>query len=488
MVTYSITTRSKLRHALAARAPLVDLSGFRAGLFGSVLVGVAGVMAPATPAIAQTCPIAAPMNEVPKLPSDVCGNVAVGDEPGFYELSWQLFRYLVWPAAPGSRGEPDPTRRVSDMGGPRVFETYKADWEVFRQNAEDPGVWNQFPQNPCSNHRDISPSALILASTSKFGNLSVGRRSDSAHVLIAQNGTYVRYQMSYSGKLFDSIRLNKLYDLREVKRLTNALPDNKIDPRAFAPYGSMVLKSAWLELPANTPTVREGSPRYYVRDDAWVQIPGTNECRQTRVGLVGLHIVYKTFNRPHWIWASFEHVANVPEQGDRAGRRYTFNNGNQGAAMEPNANEAYLVSAQQPGQVPPPYQVERRQKIAPDANTKNREWQARLKQQRDSVWQNYKLVTTQWLGARQVRDESIANHQIFPTCTNNNPASANTTMETFQQVCVKDMTCLGCHNLARTTDHIFSIKLNANQPPAFEDRSSRDEIVKQLEDVLKKVK
>src|SRR5207237_1051738 len=37
-------------------------------------------------------------------------------------------------------------------------------------------------------------------------------------------------------------------------------------------------------------------------------------CLRKTLGLVGFHVVHKTKNRPQWIWTSFEHKDNVPEQ------------------------------------------------------------------------------------------------------------------------------------------------------------------------------
>src|SRR5262249_28597240 len=163
--------------------------------------------------------------------------------------------------------------------------------------------------------------------------------------------TYVRYQVSYDKKLFGSIKANNLYDPRVSSGLTLVSGSKRIDPRATAPDGAIVLKSAWIELPAGASPSSAGSPRYYVHDKAWVQIPGDTKCQQTSVGLVGLHVVYKTKDRPQWIWSSFEHVANVPEAGDRPGTRYTFNDGSN-TPMPPSLNDdRYRVSSQGHGQV-----------------------------------------------------------------------------------------------------------------------------------------
>ena len=487
MVTRSITGLKVRRARLDGQRP-VDFAVLRAGLLGCMLVCAAGAVTPVNPAMALSCPAPEPVDHVStKPPSDFCSPIAVTQEADFYALSWQLFKFLVWPAKAGSRGVPDDTRKIFDMEGPRVFETYKADWELFRSDAGDPGEWNAHPSSPCNNNHDIKPGALVLAPRSKFENLAAG----SSYVLIAQNGTYVRYQVSYNEELFGSIKQNKLYDPRESRGLKLVPPGKAIDPKATAPDGAIVLKSAWVELPEQAAPAPAGSPRYYVQDNAWVHIPGSTECRRTSVGLVGLHIVYKTKDRPQWIWSSFEHVANVPEDGDPSGKRYTFNDGSD-TRMPPSLGSEYLVSNQEAGRVPPPYQVERLQKIAAEAVSLNLHWQAKLKEQHDSVWQNYKLVTTQWLQPRRAPDEDIVGHTLLPICSDEVSATANTTMETLQQVCTREtmdkVTCLGCHNRARTTDHIFSIRLNAQAPVGFDDGGSRQDIVKKVEDVLNQIK
>jgi len=54
--------------------------------------------------------------------------------------------------------------------------------------------------------------------------------------------------------------------------------------------------------------------------DALVAMPVATDgqsdapCLERTLGLVGIHIVHKTTSRPQWIWTSFEHRDNVPEQ------------------------------------------------------------------------------------------------------------------------------------------------------------------------------
>ena len=41
-------------------------------------------------------------------------------------------------------------------------------------------------------------------------------------------------------------------------------------------------------------------------------------CLRKTLGLVGFHVGHKTEGRRQWIWTSFEHMQNVPEQRKRS--------------------------------------------------------------------------------------------------------------------------------------------------------------------------
>jgi hypothetical protein len=248
----------------------------------------------------------------------------------------------------------------------------------------------------------------------------------------------------------------------------------------------MVVKSAWIELPG--PVAGLDTSKFYVRRDAWVQIPGTDQCRKSDVGLVGLHVVYKTPSLPHWIWATFEHADNVPEPGDAADKRYVFNNG-AGADMPQSVPKTYLVERPNdvpaPSDPPEPYQVKRQQQIDPKVLSMNQTWQGELGGI-GSVWKNYKLIMSQWQSNSFVSHEDVSIHEPIPTCNNEGtaPASANTTMETFQQRCKLKLTCMGCHNETRTTDFIWAISLNKYKPAAVPLPRVREESIKKLQEIL----
>jgi hypothetical protein len=485
MVTHSITGFAKAQVAAASAGRL------RAGLMGCVAIAcVAGFTAPLNSAAAQgECRLTPSLDQPPrKAPDDVCGADGI-TQRDFYKFSWQVFKFLVWPASSEVRGKSDTTKSITSMQGPRVFETFKASWEIFRPNAQEPVPWQEYPPlEPCSNAKEVPPGALVLASFSKFGNIKTGGGAVQSHVLVAQNRSYVRYQAGYNAIIFEKIKGSHLYDAGVVRTVPNVRAGEPVPEAAESPVGAIIVKSAWIELPRESADIDPS--RFYVRDDAWVQDPKRTECRKASVGLVGLHVAYKTKSRPQWIWSTFEHVDNVPEPGDRAPKRYTFNNGNRQTVMTDDPEDRFLISkieASELREPPTPYQVIRRQKIDEKVLQVNREWQGELGRI-NSVWQNYKLVMSEWprVPSHPKRDAHGAGPT--PKCFPTTPATANTTMETFRQRCDPELTCMGCHNSVRRTDFIWAIRLNQYQPPGFSGPSPREEAIKKLQEILGKGK
>jgi hypothetical protein len=310
---------------------------------------------------------------------------------------------------------------------------------------------------------------------------------------VAQNSTYVRYLAAYDKKVFDTIVNNRLYNGDNVREINAPLPGSPVPTVAVQPSGALTVKSAWIELPrGNNRSGKHIDPsRFYVQHDAWLQDPHTRACRTATMGLVGLHIVFKAKSRPQWIWSTFEHVDNVPEERDLPGKAYTFNNGG-GTHMTDDPAPMYQFprpeGAPSPGVPPKPYQVERLQHISPHTLQANRDSQAELRRL-GSVWRYYKLVMTQWPFPPSAPNDDAT--QVLPTpfCSGRGvPAAINTTMETFLQTkrhCERRLTCMGCHNGARATDFIWSIPINAKFPsdhPLFP--TPRDDALKTLQDIL----
>jgi hypothetical protein len=257
----------------------------------------------------------------------------------FDSYSWRTFIALVWPAMGGQRGVPDPTQPITPITAaqpnsatyrPLVFETYKADWETFQPGGAPPSdfnsnasFWASSPaQSPCP---QAKPGDFLLAPVSKFGNVGLAGIDNLVSVLIAQNGTFVRYLAAYNRTEFNQILANELY-------LRAKLPQfqTPVGPNIVFQNGALSVKSAWIDM-RNVPN----SQRYHTRP-AWLVDPISGQCSDTpvTVGLVGLHIVQKTPIAPQWIWSTFEQIDNVPPPGyvpptppTRPTQAFTFNDG-----------------------------------------------------------------------------------------------------------------------------------------------------------------
>jgi hypothetical protein len=238
--------------------------------------------------------------------------------------------------------------------------------------------------------------------------------------------------------------------------------------------GALTVKSAWIELrEAGDPLAGHIEPsRFYTRK-AWVQTPGTNSCEEKEVALVGLHFAHKTKSRPQWIWTTFEHIDNVPDPDPdpvpMPGKTYTFNNGDPSQHMTTRADPDYILPLPAgetgPNDPPRPYQVERLQRLRRLTKAANSDWRKELKDL-GSVWQYYQLVATQWPTTARSPTLDARHSAPKPSCAGlgeNQSATANTTIETFQQGtrdCDTEITCMGCHGRVREADFIWSIPMN----------------------------
>lgn len=379
--------------------------------------------------------------------------------PYFDDYSWRAFAALICAAQPGKRGVAG-SSADRDGSGPRVFETFKAAWEVYRPGKTLPD-WDAYDDPRDSPCRGAQPGDLVLAATSKFSDsvfadaAQFDATGNPIGALPAQNGTYVRYLTQYNKKSFEHIR--------DV--LAGKIPANT----AF-PDGSVNIKSAWVEMK------HLDRARFYTRK-AWVQrSPG--HCDQTLVGLVGLHIVQKTPSRQPWIWTTFEQVNNAPDAGapcPQPGARFTFNKGDC-KPMPPswpidNAPNASPVDR---------FNVYRTfYPISPRTKCTNEAYQEKLRAgsaHGASKWTNYELVMTQWPLPRPAQAPVGDLEYIFPG-KGPDAAFANTAMETFFQGNVKQ-SCLACHAvMADKTDLVWSLSI--------ERVDSRDDAIRMLTTALK---
>lgn len=362
-------------------------------------------------------------------------------------FSWQEFFALNWPARPGMRGEPDPSKQIHDPG-PRVWETWKEEYEVYLKDGRKPMPWND---------REPVPSACggekIFFRTQKIHDVVDATLQAAAAdgtlpaTLTDQKGRLVRYEIRLNQVLFDHIVKHRLYNAG-VQALAKSVD---------FPDGAILIKAAWREVSPSEEKQFHTVTACVCDEDK----QGRMECHRQRMGLVGLHITQKTPFAPQWVWSTFEQINNVP--GIPATGALSFNNprclncpvNRQTESGTPNQiTRAINIPGTEPNCSDPTQAVDNVRRLNDDV----RQALAGVR----SVFENYELVNTQW---------PVPQVSVTPqpeTVFNVRPlALGNTTMESFVQ---PTSTCMGCHSTARTVNannfvsSDFSFTLNNAQP------------------------
>ena len=371
----------------------------------------------------------------------------------FDDYSWRAFIALNWPAKPGVRGVPDQSKTIGDFSDPDcqvTWGTWKADRKLFQSGGKSPEEWSSFdsstpsadPRFPGSGHGRVWGS---FSSLRDFNQAGSGRFGGP---LVAQNHTYIRFEVRLNQVEFDFIREQELY---------RRLPASS-GPKTHFPDHSVAVKAAWKIIKEEELPAAQG--RYYLVD-AMVLDPVTNTCKMQKMGLVGLHIVQKTPLRPQWVWSSFEHIDNVPEPGTRSspGRLFSFNDPSRLQVPDPAIAPPPISRNNPPLATPRAMQVIRSKQIADSTRKTNQDYQTLLK---GTVWENYQLVLTQWPKFPQPEEENGA---PFPgQFTGPDPMTniANTAMETYFQKSAAT-SCMACHDAARRkgTDFVWFLHFRA---------------------------
>lgn len=368
--------------------------------------------------------------------------------PELDNYAWRAFVALNWPALtdPASRGVPDRTKKPGDPG-PRVWETFKARYELF-QNGPDgspipPQPWGTYDAvNPCG--ANVDGREKTLASFDPFMDFNQFGSTGPANPLVAQNRTYTRFETRINEPQYSTL-------LQNDWSLGQNLPD--YENPLLMPSGSIAVKASWRILTAaDTPAVRA---RYYVVQNAnVVDVAKTVAarrvvCSKSDVALVGLHIVVRTPRRPQGVWASFEHVDNVPRAGATepdakdAGAPYSYFDAKKpklGLSPKFGSPATLPVSLDNPPTTnPEPMQVVRRQPIHLSTLAMSRYYWSMVGI-KGTVWTNYMLVAVQW-PSHGFPIDPHNDGTFFPESRKEN--LANTTMETYLQD--PPTSCMSCH-------------------------------------------
>ena len=363
-------------------------------------------------------------------------------------FSWQEFFALNWPASAGMRGEPDVNKPIS-ASGPRVWETWKEEYEVYLKDGRRPKPWNDKEPVPAS-----CGGEKIFFRTQKIHDVVDATLQAAAAdgtlpaTLTDQNGKLVRYEIRLNKVLFDHIVKHRLYNANLQTLATSVdFPD-----------GAILIKAAWREVsPAEEKLFHTVTACVCDKDKQGRMV----NCHRQRMGLVGFHITQKTPFAPQWVWSTFEQVNNVP--GIAATGQLSFNDptcttcpiNKQTKSGTPNQLvRAITVPGIEPNCAEPTQAVDNVRRLNDDVR--------KALATAGSVLRYYQLINTQWpvpQSSSTPQPETVFN--VRPL------ALGNTTMESFVQ---PTSTCMGCHSTARTVNankfvsSDFSFTLNNARP------------------------
>jgi hypothetical protein len=302
--------------------------------------------------------------------------------------------------------------------------------------------------------------------------------------LIDQQGNYALFDILMNKDMFDYIQEHKLYSKAGQQSAENA--KLKVDfPTGVNPpkgqieggrAGGIIIKVSWKILDS------EAEKRRFHTVDAVISMLHHDSntkpaCVRKTLGLVGFHVMHKTETRLQWIWTSFEHVDNVPEQSEiRKQKSWNFYKVCNARACPP-VNE----TPPRPWEPKPSLglkfdgtfrsQIVRTTPLTEDTKKINRKFQEIL---RGTVWENYMLLSTQWpsdfrCAGKKASDPGPDPNTDFEKEPDMNCAPAptflaNSTLETYSQgkVPLASSSCMACHGNAT------SYQLSPRQADQFE--------------------
>ncbi len=260
------------------------------------------------------------------------GDVNFATKTQVDRLSANAFIALNWPAAQNEAGtaisQPDIRAARSGDWTP-VWTTWKSTNDIFRGNDafrsnEPPLAWDAPQPVPAAcKDVDIAAAKARFSWADQIPTARAPRLLDEyvnpdGDALLDAQGQPVRYDVIFNRQAYDYIVANKLWDAYGLETFLDA--KHQLDmPKGAWPAssadtgtrGAIALKTAWKVLSPSddpgrfhkewawlTPTIAKGRVRH--------------DCDLLPVGLVGMHITYKTNLMPEWSWASFEHVDVAP--------------------------------------------------------------------------------------------------------------------------------------------------------------------------------
>lgn len=413
---------------------------------------------------------------------------------------WETFLAINWPAANSGRGAPCPQNPkdstdpfFTNLEAPRVWETWKQDFEVDGWHDAELTDWNKYDTSsiPCdyieikkehikelcsmnsapspvegtedvfSVPRQCWPELYPKLGGTVLNGVNTFKRDPGdkepyveSGPVIDVAGEYVRSEIRYNQAVYDHLRGQG----RTQQGTVVVLPEVVKDKTA----GSITLKASWRKITGG----RENFKRYYTRTLLvvdYMKDPSDGRlvsvCRPQESALVGLHIVYKLDNTcaskkecrsanrcwidgkckivNSWAWATFEHVDNTlpcSEMSNAMPKGLGFISAlEEGFSYEPDPVNPVDLIVPHSGHAPVMLCRKHEYRDGKKKYQKIRE--------RDTPWGNYEMTGLQW---PSFAEGSSPGNRV-----------ANVTLEPYAQ----EYSCMQCHKgkTVEKTDFVWSL-------------------------------
>jgi hypothetical protein len=398
---------------------------------------------------------------------------------GFDFYSWLTFIALNSPAA-NRKGigtsQPDtPTvwERASLGRADDDSQNFMQLLDVMLPGGVKPEWGKRVVPPACQSKHALKPNLMIVKMIEESFN-----QPFKTGPLIDQRNNYAIFDILMNKVMFNYIVDNNLYSQAgQTSDKNSALridfPSGHHDKSGNGDPGAIMIKVSWKILDP------EDDKRKFHHVQALVAMPSSPDqqsdppCLEKTLGLVGFHIVHKTVGRPQWIWTSFEHVDNVPEQKEvdagKLRRSYNFYDPSCSAAdcpvnqtpprpWDPEPENALKFRVRADGKFLFNSQITRVVPLTDATKVMNDQFQSILG---NTVWKNYMLIGTQWPSAFPcTADPSLLPNAPIPktdfekqpdmNCAPAPTFLANSTLETFSQgeIPQASSSCMACHGNA----------------------------------------
>ena len=378
-------------------------------------------------------------------------------------FAWQEFISLNWPTDGstyfGQPGDFDPV----------TWETYMPKEVLFPAGGAKPPAWGTLvspvyakkfkTQRLVFNHKKtkLLTFSAKFADTDTINGMSPSQAApfNAPNWLGAQNNTNVWYEIMLNQDYYNFIVNNGYYNaINQHNVVQKGTPINFPQGVYNGAVGAIELKAAWMEVD----NLQSAKWNRYKLSKAVVMDAYTGQLRTTTVALVGLHILHKTTNQPTWVWATFEHIDNVPNSTTETPPPYGYNFYNPNCTTQQvKLKNGTTTTVNCTANTSPPYYLTDAPPVAiqttrinsidsEDAAPINTKMQSNIKSfYPNSVFQYYQLVDVIWSQILQPDPTSPikAPRTLNPSSMQSGKTIvANTTMETYVQ---NTNTCISCH-------------------------------------------